>query len=283
MMQGTVFSIEEFSTYDGPGIRSTVFLKGCPLRCSWCHNPEGQDFAPAILRSPAGCLGCGACLAAGEAETGSPCLTAASIGACPRRLVRSCGQGYTVEGLVARLDKNLPLLAAAEGGVTFSGGEPLAQSAFLLACLAALEGRAHRAIQTSGWAGEEVFRQVLQHCDYVLYDLKLMDDAAHRRYTGAGNAPILRNFAVLAASGLPFVVRTPLIPGVTDTPENLRAIAALLAQHGVGYIELLPYHKMAGGKYPMLGRAYSPGFDETALPQPRREIFDEYHIEVRIL
>ncbi len=283
MIQGTVFSIEEFSTYDGPGIRSTVFLKGCPLRCSWCHNPEGQEHAAVIVRSPAGCLGCGACLAAGAAETGTPCLTQASIAACPQRLVRLCGQVLTVEGLLDRLDKNLPLLAAAGGGVTFSGGEPLAQPDFLLACLAALQGRAHRAIQTSGWAGEDVFRQALTRCDYVLYDLKLMDDTLHRQYTGQSNAPVLRNFALLAASGPPFVVRTPLIPGVTDTQQNLTAIAALLAQNGVKYIELLPYHKMAGGKYPMLGRQYTPGFDETALPQPRQEIFEKYHIEVRVL
>ncbi len=133
MKEAKIFSIEEFSTYDGPGIRMTVFLKGRPLRCSWCHNPEGQSFEAQVVRSPNGCIGCGACLNVGEKETGRRTLTEASIAVCPRGIVRLCGEEYTSERLVGIIGKNVDMLNAAGGGVTFSGGEPLCQHAFLLA------------------------------------------------------------------------------------------------------------------------------------------------------
>ena len=125
MRKARVFSIEEFSTYDGPGIRMTVFLKGCPLRCMWCHNPEGQSFDAQIVRSPNGCLACNACLDAGERATGERRLTEESIAVCPRNLVRNCGEEYTSEALLSVIKKNIRILNASGGGVTFSGGEPL--------------------------------------------------------------------------------------------------------------------------------------------------------------
>ena len=139
MLTGRIFSVEEFATFDGPGIRMTVFLKGCPLRCTWCHNPEGQSFPMEFLRSPNGCTGCGACLDAGQRERGTRCLTEASISACPRNLVRRCGEDITSVQLIDQIMKNARLLSG--GGVTFSGGEPLAQLPFLLECLRLLEGR----------------------------------------------------------------------------------------------------------------------------------------------
>ena len=126
-----VFSIEEFSVYDGPGIRTSVFLKGCPLKCSWCHNPEGQSFSNEILKAQSGCIGCGACLRAGQEETGSPCVSDASIGACPNRLLRYCAEYYTPESLVKRLEGYFDIVNLSGGGITFSGGEPLAQPHFL--------------------------------------------------------------------------------------------------------------------------------------------------------
>ena len=236
-----------------------------------------------VVRSPNGCLGCGACLAAGKAASGTPSLTEESIAVCPRHLVRRCGEESDADALCRRLAKNTALLNAAGGGVTFSGGEPLAQPDFLLAVLHGLDGVTHRAVQTTGYAAPEVFRQVLDSCDYVLYDLKLMDSAAHRQYTGVPNETILQNFRTLAASGKPLAVRIPLIPAVNDTAENLTATARFLRENGIDRVEMLPYNKMAGGKYAMLGRRYTPGFDETAEPQPRRELFKEYGIEVNIL
>lgn len=278
MENGIVFSIEEFATFDGPGIRSTVFLKGCPLRCMWCHNPEGQEFDAQYVRNPNGCLHCGRCLSSGTGE-----LTQESVGACPRGLVRLCGETYTPRALTERLLKNASLLQAAGGGVTFSGGEPLSQPVFLKRCLDLMEGKLHRALQTSGYCEPTLFREILSRLDYVLFDLKLIDEAAHLHYTGVSNRWILENFTLLAKSRIPFVVRVPLIPGVTDTAENLTSIASLLRENGVSYAELLPYNKMAGGKYAMVGRDYTPTFDENQAPASRPELFAAYGIDIKIL
>lgn len=282
-LTGKIFSMEEFSTYDGPGIRMTVFLKGCPLRCMWCHNPEGQRFESEMIRSPNGCLGCGACQKAGEEKTGHPCLVEESAEVCPRHLVRRCGNDRTPEELVSLLKKNLFLLNRSGGGVTFSGGEPLSQADFVLACLGLLRNKTHRALQTCGYAPPEVFDRVLRECDFVLYDLKLMDEESHRRYTGVSNRVILENYRTLAESGIPFCTRIPLIPSVNDTEENLRETARFLQSNRVRYVEILPYNRMAGGKYAAVGRTYAPTFDETVAPNPHREIFEQFGIEVKIL
>ena len=283
MRKGKIFSIEEFSTYDGPGIRTTVFLKGCPLRCTWCHNPEGQRSETEMVRSPNGCLSCGACLREGERLTGDPCLVSESTEVCPQRLIRSCGEELTSGALIARLEKNLDILNMSEGGVTFSGGEPLSQADFLVECLCSLRDKTHRALQTSGFASGETFERVLGECDFVLYDLKLIDDGLHKRYTGVSNTLILQNYRRLAASGVPFITRIPLIPTVNDTQENLRATAALMWECGARRVELLPYNKLAGGKYLMLGRKYTPDFDEEIEVRIDRALFEEYGIEVRVL
>lgn len=283
MSKGTIFSIEEFSTYDGPGIRMTIFLKGCPLRCMWCHNPEGQRLESEMARSPNGCLSCGACLRQGEIKTGKPCLIPESANVCPRHLVRICGEEYSTEALTSKIEKNLAILNGSGGGVTFSGGEPLVQADFLQLCLQRLKGKTNRAIQTCGYAPSDVFQSVLRECDYVLYDLKLMDDDKHRRYTGVSNRKILDNYRILSQSGIPFCTRIPLIPTVNDTVENLTETARFMKECGVTYLEVLPYNKMAGGKYLMLGREYRTDFDEACEPQVRKEIFNEYGIEVRVL
>ena len=278
-----VFSIEEFSTYDGPGIRMTVFLKGCPLRCIWCHNPEGQQFDPQIVRSPNGCLACGACLQEGEKKTGSPCLVEESIRVCPRNLIRTSGISYTPEELVAKIEKNLPILNMSGGGVTFSGGEPLCHANFVKRCMELLRGKTNRALQTSGYASADTFGSVLAECDYVLFDLKLMDEEKHRRYTGVSNRLILDNYRTLAKSGVTFCTRIPLIPTVNDTEENLEETARFMASLDVHYVELLPYNKMAGAKYAMLGRSYAVDFDESTAPNPRGALFNRYGIEIKIL
>lgn len=281
-MKGRIFSIEEFATFDGPGIRMTVFFKGCPLRCTWCHNPESQRAEVEYVRSPNGCLDCGACLRAGERDArGDLRLSPASAEVCPRRLVRRCGEDYTVEALCERILANVEILQATGGGVTFSGGEPFAQSAFLLECLKALKGKVHTAIQTCGYTDGATFQRALELCDYVLYDLKLFDSAQHLRYCGTDNARVLENYRVLAASGKDFVTRIPLIPGVTDTVENLTALAAFIREQGVDYVELLPYNRMAGSKYVGLLRPFAPGFDEDRPVELHLEIFEKYGIRAK--
>lgn len=274
-MLGRIFSIEEFSTFDGPGMRCTVFMKGCPLRCQWCHNPEGQLFETQVIRSPNGCIGCGTCVRTG--------MTEESISLCPMHLLRKCGQEYTPEGLVDHLKNNLDMLTLVGGGITFSGGEPLSQSGFVLACLKLLEGRTHRAVQTSGYCPESVFREILQNTDYMLFDLKLMDKELHKRFTGVENDGILRNYKLLAASGVDFITRIPLIPGVNDTAENIEATAQFMASLGVKRIELLPYNKAAGAKYKSVGREYTIDFDDSTEPLPHKDIFSQYEIEVHVL
>lgn len=282
MTNGIVFSIEEFSIYDGPGIRTTVFLKGCPLRCMWCHSPEGQSGLPEILRSPNGCLACGACLKKGEEITGEKRLVKESIDVCPKNLIREAGKMYTAQALVEKILKNAKILQNS-GGVTFSGGEPLSQPHFLTACLALLDGKLHRAIQTSGYASEEIFGRTLSLCDYVLFDLKMIDARKHRYYCGQTNDFILKNYRTLAQSGKEFITRIPLIPTVNDTVDNLSKTAELMESCGVHRVELLPYHKLTGSKYAMTGRVYAPEFDESIPPCPHIEIFKKHNIEVNIL
>jgi pyruvate formate lyase activating enzyme len=280
-MSGRYFSIEEFSVYDGPGIRTTVFLKGCPLRCSWCHNPEGQSHEIEIARSPNGCLDCGACERFAEREGDSIRFTEQSLKSCPRSLLRYSGIDTDAESLCEKLLKNAILLK--DGGVTFSGGEPLMQSEFVFECLSLLKGKLNTAIQTSGYCSEQTFLSALELCDYVLYDLKIIDDDAHRYHTGVSNERILKNFSRLAKSGVDFVTRVPLIPSVTDTRENISAIARVLLENGVHYVELLPYNKMAGGKYKMIMREYEPTFDDKREIELHLDIFDKNGIAYKIL
>lgn len=283
MAECLVFSIEEFSVFDGPGIRTSVFLMGCPLRCEWCHNPEGQAFSDRILRSENGCAHCGACRRFAREANGETVWTEASLRACPQGLLRHCATRFTSEALCRRLEQSLEMLNASGGGVTFSGGEPTAHPAFLSECLTLLEGKTDRAVQTSGYCENTVFRSILSRCDRMLYDIKLVNSEQHRRYTGVSNEPILENLRTLAASGKPFSIRTPLIPTVTDTEENLRDIAALCASLEIDRVELLPYNRMAGAKYSLVGKTYSPSFNGDLPPEPRLELFAAYGVNAVIL
>lgn len=251
MTRGIVFDIKEFAVHDGPGIRTTVFLKGCPLRCPWCHNPEGQSPLPQTIRGSAG--------------------------------PRVAGNTYSAEELARLLNRQAEILRSCEGGITFSGGEPLFQADFVVAVARRLEG-VHRLLQTSGYGAEETFAWVLAQMEMVFFDLKIIDRDAHRRYTGAGNELILRNLETVSRSELPYVVRVPLVPGVTDTDENLAAIAEVV--HGLRpplRIDLLPYNPVTGGKYAAAGMAFRPGYDETRPPNLNAALFERTGVEVRVV
>ena len=281
-MLGKVFSIEEFATFDGPGIRTTVFLKGCPLRCTWCHNPEGQSFQTEYIRSPNGCIRCGACERAGTHKDGRIVLTADSIAVCPKNLVRECGDDYTAEALAKKLLKNEEFMRSTGGGVTFSGGEPLSHAEFIVECISNLNGLS-TALQTSGFSNGQTFAKVLNAVDYVLYDLKIIEEEVHKKYCGVSNRCILENYATLARSGKKFVTRIPLIPSVTDTDENLEAIASFMQKNGVNYVELLPYNRFAGSKYASVMREYVVDFDESQEVNKGEKIFEKYNITYKIM
>lgn len=252
MASGIVFDIKEFAVHDGPGIRCTVFLKGCPLRCLWCHNPEGLSMQPQAMVSEAGCTRCGRCLLpCGHAECQG---LGRCVRACPRGLVHLAGQRMEAADVAARLSALAPLLTG--GGATVSGGEPLMQPEFVLDLIARLAGM-HTIVETSGHADPEVFRAVARAVSMLYMDIKHADSGAHRRLTGVDNDLILRNLAWLKESGVPFLIRVPLIPGCSDDRANLEATAALLeGAAALQCVELLPYNPFAGAKYKGLGMQY---------------------------
>lgn len=264
-MVGTVFDIKELAIHDGPGTRVTVFLKGCPLRCQWCHNPEGLSPEPQLSVKKTLCVGCGACRRTCDHPECQPfgrCLHA-----CANGCVSIVGERITVDDLAEKLRAHTDLLAMLGGGITVSGGEPLLQAPFVCALAERLHG-IHLALQTSGYARPEVYREVISHFDYVMQDIKLVDPTAHRHYTGVDNARILENVRYLMQSGKEYLFRIPLIPNITDTAENLTAIAALV---GDAPVELLRYNPFAGAKYETVGMTYP-----LAEMQNREEDFTQY-------
>lgn len=249
-MTGVIFDIKEMAVHDGPGIRTTVFFKGCPLRCKWCHNPEGLSARPQLMYKEARCVKCGRCMV----ECGHPeCQPfGRCIHMCPQNCLEITGRKVEAKELVKELKENAEILGDSFGGFTFSGGEPLAQPKFLIELMNELKDY-HICIESSGYAPKEIFSTVIERLNLVIMDIKLADSELHRKYTGVGNEIILENFEMLKNSGKPYLIRTPLIPGITDTAENLDAIKQLI---GTSDWEQLPYNKMAGAKYKMLGMSY---------------------------
>lgn len=231
-MKGMVFDIQEFSVNDGPGLRITVFLKGCPLRCRWCHNPEGLSVVPQTNR-----------------------LTGQTV-----------GREWTVDELLVRILPFKDAFDLSGGGVTFSGGEATAQPEFLIAAASALRARGiHVNLDTCGHCPKETFASILKTVDLVYYDLKCMDDAVHRATTGVGNGLILGNAQTLAASPVPYRIRVPLTPGVGDTSANRAATEAFvssLARPPLG-VDYLPFNELAGAKYAAYGLKYGFGGTTT--------------------
>ncbi len=268
-MTGLVFDIKRYSIHDGPGIRTTIFLKGCPLRCLWCHNPEGIDKAPELMHWPARCSRCYACLAACPAGAISKAADGAIVidkkkcdlcgkcaEACLYDAMQVVGREMTVEDLVKEIERDRIFYEQSGGGATFSGGDPLAQPAFLEELLGALRGRGiHTAVDISGFAPAPLLERIAAKTDLVLYDLKIMDGTKHRELTGVSNEPILENLRRLAANGTEVWVRIPLMAGLNDGQDNIDgSIAFLKTLKKIKKIGLLPYHSGGNEKARRLGK-----------------------------
>ena len=259
MHSGTIFDIKGFALNDGPGIRTTVFMKGCPLRCLWCHNPEGLSPEPELYVKQGKCAHCGKCTAGCGHEDCRPYGRCLHV--CPNGCVSVCGNRMTSAELAERLLRDRDVYEMSGGGVTFSGGEPLMQHGFAAEVLGILAGEGIScAMETSSFANHDVYRKTLENVDLVMADMKLFDRDAHIRYTGVPNDVIRQNLRwLMDESGKKYVIRVPLIPGITDTDENLAAIGEFI---GDSPAELLPYNALAGAKYSSVGKTYTLSADE---------------------
>ena len=271
MQQPLIFDIKRYAINDGPGIRITIFFKGCPLSCTWCHNPESISAKPQKMFNPDKCIGCGECVKAcpnhactltadGIRTDPERCdLSGQCAVVCPTLATEISGYYKSVPELLKIIEKERVLFDQSGGGVTFSGGEPLLFPDYLTKILAACGAQQiHRTIDTCGFVKTETLLEISKRTDLFLYDLKLMDSEKHKAYTGIGNDLILSNLVALAESGANIQIRIPLIKGVNSDPENMAATATFIAKLAgeKKSVNLLPYHDIASHKYQKLGKNY---------------------------
>lgn len=269
---GMIFDVRSFSVNDGPGIRTTIFFKGCPLRCVWCHNPEGLNGEPEIFWDERRCMGSShrctvVCpknalqgqpgtwkLAAEKCDSGGECARQ-----CPTGAFQIIGSRITSDELIELIGKDRVFYDHSGGGVTFSGGEPFMQPEFLRLILARCREKGiHTAVDTSGYAAWSVIEPLCATINLFLYDLKLMDDAAHLKYTGVSNKRILENLRKIAETGRPVQIRVPLVPGITDPEQNILAIMEFLkTMPALKDVSLLNFHKGGEQKYLRKAMAYT--------------------------
>jgi pyruvate formate lyase activating enzyme len=283
--EALLFSVQRFSTEDGPGIRTTLFFKGCPLSCPWCHNPEGLMHKPEIMRLAVDCVGCGDCakVCNGGALTSNGGAVVFDRGRCRAcgACVEACGPGaiemvgrrWSAGELLDEVLKDRTFYSTSGGGITLSGGEPLVQADFLMAFLPRVRAAGlHTALDTSGAARRERFAGVLPLVDLVLFDIKMLDESEHLKITGEGTQEILANAVEAQGRGVPMWVRTPVIPGYTDADENIREIARFIRKSlpSVQRYDLLAYSNLCRSKYERLGRNFGMG-DTGALGRERME------------
>ena len=300
-MKPIIFDIKRYAINDGPGIRTTLFFSGCPLRCVWCHNPESWLPQPHLTYKQSRCIGCRSCVQAcpqgalrltsngivlGEGCSHSPLPPHPSTltphpctDSCPTTALEMCGREWTMDDLMAEIEKERDVMEDSGGGVTLCGGEPLMQGAAALAVLSELgRRRLHRAVDTTLYADPLLVEEVARHCELMLVDLKLMDTVKHKSYTGVDNGLVLDNIRLLHSLGTPFFIRVPLIEGVNADDANIEATARFLAALGGGVphsrshgsqlqgVHLLPYHDVGRDKHRRLWSVYNPGGLHLAEP-----------------
>lgn len=269
-MEGQVFNIMKYAVHDGPGIRNTVFLKGCPLNCWWCHNPESQELKPQLTFFPNRCIGCMDCIAAckenaikavdgkvvtdlDKCKNNGDCTLV-----CFAEAREMAGQSMSVEEVVKELLKDKIFYDESGGGVTFSGGEPLVQKTYLLELLKEMKKLGiHTTIDTCGYASSETIKEVAGLTDLFLFDLKHMNSEKHEKYTGVPNDLILENLNILHSMGKEIIIRIPIIPGFNDSDEELNELRNYIATlKNVKEVNLLPYHNIGQEKYNRIGKPY---------------------------
>jgi pyruvate formate lyase activating enzyme len=269
-LSGIIFDIRKYSVHDGPGIRTSVFFKGCPLRCLWCHNPEGLDPAIEVTFRNDRCIRCGSCLATCAEGAVSwiddvphtDKTTCVRCGACTETCYTEArdmvGKVMTVDEIMDAVESDIPFYTESGGGVTLSGGEPLMQADLARFLLEACQRKGiHTALDTCGYARWDDLEKVSVHADLILYDLKIIDDEKHRRYIGVSNDIILSNLQNLSRMGRTIIIRIPLIPGINDDNENIHRLGAFAASLPFKHsYELLPYHQLGIHKYNRVSRDY---------------------------
>ncbi|NJB69149.1 pyruvate formate lyase activating enzyme [Desulfobaculum xiamenense] len=287
MSQGMIYNIQRMSIHDGPGLRTTVFLKGCPLRCLWCSNPESQKTTPQMMYFENMCTGCGTCMDVcpngavvpvdgkfgRDIEKCTDCGLCAK--SCPSKAREMSGRIMTVDEVMEIVRKDMLFYENSGGGVTFGGGEPTSGGQFFLDMLqAAHDAGLHVTVDTCGFCPEERFDKTLELADLFLFDCKHMDPEAHKLLTGQDNTIILRNMRAALNSGKEVRIRMPLMPGMNDSDENIAAMAAFFAEFGRNEIEVMPCHAFGRNKYVALGKPL-PAVSQYA-PEELKVVWDRF-------
>ena len=285
--KGVVFDIQRFSVNDGPGIRSIVFLKGCPLSCLWCCNPESQRIEPDVMYDRKKCVGCGKCVRACRQGAIGPehphwvdrkkCIGCGEcVNVCPTGALTLKGEVSTVNEVIQVLRRDTHYCRKSGGGVTLSGGEPLTQWRFARELLKACKAQGwDTAMETTGLGSEEAIDAVIPYVDEVLLDCKSTDPEVHKRVTGVSNDVIRRNSAKIAAMANHVVLRVPTIPTVNASVEEFHRIAEFAKSLNIDTVHVLPYHTLGESKYEMLGKAYEMGYEIKSLPREEAKIYQQ--------